>query len=847
MKNNLRFITNRIIFVCCFLVICQNNANSQCSGIITIDGTSGNDFSSYWTGGSFISTIVHVKVDFKIDNIFIIKGCEVIIEPGIKIIVRGGAKLTITNNSGGISWLHACMSATTPTMWNGIQIQGSNAVPGILVINNNTLIEDAERAVFLEPTDFGVYDLNTVKFNKNWIHILLDHSGGGGVPYTGASLIQNCKFYCKDPGGNNANVLITPHTGLRTSRAISVLLQQSTPYIKIGPYNDLDFADILVNNEFSPVEIFDNSLKNSNTAIFNQADCRLKAFNNEIFRSDIGIEGTFNLIEIEIGYNQIHDINFQGVFLYSTALYKANIYKNSFINVPDAIVMMDVLSQPEIEIYYNEVSNTSVIVNSHAITIIETLPMIDGRLRILQNIITNYEQGIFVSQFDGTLINGNYIDMPFYYLTNPGYDLFGIRVENSFRIGCKANILSGNGNGICDLWYHGIMIENCDESGVICNLIGDPTTGVPSFNKNLWMAGSLNGNAVIGNQFNNEHQYSFYLFNSILGLGDQGDAYNTSDNEWHGGGANCTPEDVFSVNSNTGGYTQFHVRNTPTYMVHTSPNWAGGLPVNVANISTTFNPNTVCEYLRFSNGDLENSLASGSLFQNNSNENFQWYTNNWFYKLVLNDTILQSDTLLYSYWSNLNSGNSGAFYSICQSVSAYYSNLTSSISISGFTSQSTIESTLANVLNIYTTGIVNGNSILTSSQLTYLDNIANLCPLSDGPGVYAARNLQNIIARNILNYSAQCISNSNSISRLTESSTDKGLNYITDHDAVKFIYDSSNDKYNLKLYDASGRLIKEVNNFNQVLDLKYIPPGLYIYNIQSTHGNIFNGKLNISK
>ena len=130
---------------------------------------------------------------------------------------------------------------------------------------------------------------------------------------------------------------------------------------------------------------------------------------------------------------------------------------------------------------------------------------------------------------------------------------------------------------------------------------------------------------------------------------------------------------------------------------------------------------------------------------------------------------------------------------------------------------------------------------------TYLDNIANLCPLSDGPEVYAARNLKNIISRTILNYSAQCNSNSNSISRITKSSTDMDLNYITDHDAVKFIFDSSNDTYNLKLFDISGRLIKEVNSFNQVLDLKYIPPGLYIYNIQSTNGKTFKGKLNISK
>lgn len=849
MKNNLRFIAKGLMIFIFFLVIFQNNANSQCTGAITIDGTSGNDFSSFWVGGSFIGTIVHVQVDFTIDNIFLIKGCEVIIEPGIKIIVSGGAKLTITDNSGGTSWLHACMSVTTPTMWDGIQIQGSNAVPGNLIINNNTLIEDAERAVFLEPTDFGVYNLNTVKFNKNWINVLVDHSGGGGVPYTGASLIQNCKFYCKDLGGNNANVLITPHLGLRTSKAISVVLQQGTPYIKIGPYNDLDFADILVNNEFAPVEIFDNSLKNSNTAIFNQADCRLKAFHNEIYRSDIGIEGTFNLITLEIAYNHIHDIGLQGIFLYSTTLGNANIYKNTFLTVPDAIVLMDVLSQPIIEINYNEISYSSVLPNSHAITIIETVPMIDGRLRVLDNIITNYEQGIFVSQFDGSLVNGNYVYMPFYYTSNPGYDLFGIRIENSFRIGVKANILSGNVNAICDPWYHGIMIENCDETGIICNLIGDPVTGVASFNKNLWMAGSLNGNAVIGNQFNNEHQYSFYLYFSSLGLGDQGDSYNTSDNEWHGGGANCTTEDVFSEFSHSvaGSYSQFHVRNTPAYMIHNTPNFVGFAPVNNALVSSTFNPNTVCEYLRFSNGNLENSVANGSLFQNNSNESFQWFTNNWFYKLVLNDTLLQTDTLLYSYWTNLNSGNSGALYSLSQSVSDYYSNFISSISNSGITPQSNIEITLANVLDIYITGIVNGNNILTSSQLIYLENIANLCPLSDGPGVYAARNLKNIIARNILNYSAQCISNSNSILRLTDNNTPIGLNTITEYDAGKFIFDSSNDIYNLKLYDVSGRLIKEVNNFNQILDFKYIAPGLYIYNIHSTSEKVFIGKLNISK
>lgn len=828
------------------LIVTDKQANCQCTGAsIVIQNPGTDDISSYW-GSGFTNSSVHIKTDFFIDNNFTITGSNVTIEPGIKIIVNPGFLLYITQSANSFSWLHACMANSVPTMWGGIEVLGTNISNGQLIIDGNTLIEDAETAVKVPDFELGLFNLINSTFNRNYIHVMIDFSTGNAYPLL--STIMGCKFYCKDGNGNNGTVLLPPYNGQRTLTAIHYSKPQNiqTP-IEIGGGNIIDNAVTGIFMYFAIVRVMHNEILNTITGIHAEYDGDYFIEYNDIFRSDIGIEVLYSIANyLHISNNYLHYINQQGIVIGDGYFDNTLIRRNRLENMPDGILVFNVYGNSGnnsiIRIEGNELINDPVLASSHGITVTQPIIYPDNEINVIGNSIVNYEQGIDILQYHHSNVRGNSVVVPAPANNPPGYDIFGIKMAGCDRSGCNLNTVSSNDLGtlICEPWYYGIMIENCNETGVLCNNLGDPVVPNPTFNKNLWMAGLLNNNSVMGNVFQYERQYSIYLYYSDLGLGQQGTLWNTSDNEWHDAGGNCPAYDIFSEQSHQLGFTQFIVRNKPPWMHHDLPGNNGGVAANPEIVSYTYNPYRVCQYIKFGDGRIEEVVADSSIYLQGVSDALRWFLDEWYYRSLPNDSALFADSLLNAYWQQLEAGDHGSIKAFSDSIAAGMPGAY----LNGFSSQNQVEEFIEEMLSIYGQIYNNGVLSVNAAQKAMVDSIAVLCPLKDGQGVYTARGLRALIDKTIYNYTSEC-SDTNSLrtansALIIHASTSTIFTQSGRMESLPIFNEGSSI---IKIFEISGKQVYSGRIINAQFHIPELSQGLYFYHAVKEGENIHSGKL----
>lgn len=118
-----------------------------------------------------------------------LKGCTLAIAGGVIITIQNGKTFTITDQSGVTSWLYACGD-----MWGGIINSG-----GIVIVNNNSLIQDAITAITSTNGDRVV--VTGARFNKNYYDISLSN---GSFPASQTAIYGNL-FDC------STNISKAPH------------------------------------------------------------------------------------------------------------------------------------------------------------------------------------------------------------------------------------------------------------------------------------------------------------------------------------------------------------------------------------------------------------------------------------------------------------------------------------------------------------------------------------------------------------------------------------------------------------------------------------------------------------
>jgi hypothetical protein len=106
-------------------------------------------------------------------------GCHIYMEENASITVNAGHTLTIT----GQTYIHSCKA-----LWTGILVNNGAEI----VVNENSLIEDALYAVFLQNNT--TYTIDEAVFNKNYVHMFFYPAGAGSDP---SGTITDSYFLCQ--------------------------------------------------------------------------------------------------------------------------------------------------------------------------------------------------------------------------------------------------------------------------------------------------------------------------------------------------------------------------------------------------------------------------------------------------------------------------------------------------------------------------------------------------------------------------------------------------------------------------------------------------------------------------
>lgn len=174
-----------------------------------------------------------------------LKGCTLAIASGVTITVQPGKTLTITDKVSTpiniISWLYSCGD-----MWNGIVNNG-----GVVIVNNNSLIQDAISAIASANGNRIV--VTGARFDKNWNDISLSN---GSFPVS-QTIIYGNLFDCsslisKAPYSNH---ITRAHIQLDyvTDLVVGDATRNSNTFLKGAIGINANYTNMFVyHNDFNP-------------------------------------------------------------------------------------------------------------------------------------------------------------------------------------------------------------------------------------------------------------------------------------------------------------------------------------------------------------------------------------------------------------------------------------------------------------------------------------------------------------------------------------------------------------------------------------------------------------------
>jgi hypothetical protein len=132
----------------------QNKNTPVLPNIITV-----NNGTSWTSEHNFTNAVLKIEGTLTISAVASFKNCQLLMAKGASIVMTGSASvLTITNNTH--------IYSTTADMWAGIL---KNQGTGLLTINKNSIIENAENALITQTGDKIVIEDAVFKNGKNGI------------------------------------------------------------------------------------------------------------------------------------------------------------------------------------------------------------------------------------------------------------------------------------------------------------------------------------------------------------------------------------------------------------------------------------------------------------------------------------------------------------------------------------------------------------------------------------------------------------------------------------------------------------------------------------------------------
>jgi len=634
--------------------------------------------------------------------------CDVVMGKDAKIIVLSGKILNITNGSH----LYACGD-----MWDGIVVNKN----GIIYIQSNSIVEDAEIAVDIE---YGAYyHLNNATFNRNHIHVQKTMPSSPWT-YTGNYTITKCKFLCQTTaslGGSPVHDdLLPPRTGERSS--VGVLA--------------LGVPKILVGNTLANANTFDNS-------------------GYGVFAWTVG--------RVDVKYNTMRDLTYGGAY----ALFgpgnggeTIDISNNTIQRVPFAINCHDNDTTVRTRITYNTIDFDGMVSPPQymtGITVSEVTPGSGAQwgnfnfADISHNNITKAPNGIRVLNMRGDLLSGGKAKL----YVGDNTITQGTKVANDWQAcinmdNCDQTAIINNtmsqASGSAHYYYTGIRVDGGYEHAIQCNT-------ATTIGQGLFFDGDLRPYTTVArNVMQNNHRGIFLNHGYV---GQQGHSTRPSDNEWHGTGwSTSNPNTQVWGTGVQGSLSPFYVRDvkTPSIYIPEFNEIANGAfnAITIPSASGTWGN---CEFDQASfktDGSLADDVTGLTAIINEDEpetergRSIRWMGEYNLYRAMQANADLQfADNALSTFYTERDGGNMGRLHRAIDGFKAARNAEEQSASeglaaLQAVQPQNRVEQTLHDLL-----GILYANAedlrAMGDDHVSHLRTIARLCPLDDGFAVYMAR------------------------------------------------------------------------------------------------------------
>ncbi len=732
--------------------------------------------------------------------------CDVVMGKDAKIIVNYPAQLIIQTGSH----FYACSD-----MWDGIEVNNR----AIVQVKTSCIIEDAEIAVDIK---YGAsYTLNNATFNCNYIHVRKTMPSTGTPYYTGDYRIVKCKFKCQTTaslGGVSVYTnLLPPRQNTITAIGIQAI---GVPKLLVG-----------------------NTLANANT--FENSGC-----------------GTWaqTVPRVEVIYNTFRDMIQAGAQVWDgpgLGGETIRIAKNTLERMPFGIYCID-NPKATIKIDSNTVNFAGMLTPPLIMTGITVEELVPGnstfpnKVRIFDNNVFNAPCGIKAVNLFGSFVPNvsTYIgENEITHTKIPNDAQSGILAQNVTGTVIQNNNVSHPTSAV-NWWEAGIRVSGNNDF-VMCN-----TTH--HIGKGLFFDNDLRPNTKLVKNIMDQNQTGLFLNYAIIGA--QGSTVGEpNDNEWSVATTwSAINPHIESFGSGANGaLSPFHVQapGAQFYPLHRTGTSAG---VAVPTPTTTAKNWTLGCYFTppsFKTGGENPALVEAlamvaeeqdALPQSLRESSMAWAGQYGLYKQLLADEELRyADDRLNAYFTEKEAGNMGLLTRAMAEFQAMRLEHQDDISVENISMVGSLsselepEKRLAEVLSILYANIADLNAV-SDVQEERLREIAKMCPIDEGFGVYVARSALLKLDTLPVGYTSECeqlpaaskqkdseFGGAESLFRIYPNPTNGVL-------SIDYTL-ATNEQGLLEVFDVVGSVVMtrplKQGETNQTIDLTTINSGVYLVRI----------------
>lgn len=617
--------------------------------------------------------------------------------PNAEIFVNSSATLSITNSSH----IQSCTD-----MWDQITVING----ATLVVNQGSQIEDAEIAIVMQ--DGVAFTIEDAIFNRNFVHINV--IAPNTSPVYAATTFKRNKFLCQ----TQASIITPPavHTNLKAP---------------LAAYNTA-FGIYAVNIRGLSVGIKDNgNLFENNTY--------------GIFANDVNAVAVMDNDFVEMDANAMYIQNC------GPSGNDIDILENNILKTPFGIICYD-NPEAEIKIEDNEIDFTGMTSPPTEMTGIWVEEITPGTysnpnlVSIANNIIDFAPCGIHAVNLYGNVLT------PSTYIGNntittdkvPNDAQAGILAQNCTGLMINENVVS---NGSTSGYEAGIRVSSGNTNWLFCNPVSD-------INKGFIFDNDLRPSTIMVKNVMDNNQTGIFLNYAIIGF--QGSSTVGLDNEWPGTWSSSNPNtEVYGVGI-LGSLSKFYVQNSTPY-IPTENNATGGstdpIPVSTATGPSTLGCTVSAPSYKTEGSEnpvLEEALSmlSGDVeIETERMRSIRWSGEYGLYKQLLSDEELRySNASLLDFYHEKDNSNVGQLH---RALSRFNASRNSQSAADGVIAEALgqlqtmepvyrTEERLKEVLTILYTNAAD-LATMNDEHASRLREIAQLCPLDEGFGVYIAR------------------------------------------------------------------------------------------------------------